>query len=541
MKLLKMNEYILKEIFSFINNKRKMKIIKYNKKLMSKIDITKLSYQKLFFDSLITPELLANPSILLKNKLFDEETTKKLISEWEKEITEIFEEKNIFYFHSTDIPKDLQILEVSKNKEKDLNKNFPNLTILNLYDLDKIEIPCSFLSNIESLCFKNVKNIKFLSSKPNISLNKLKHLYMDNISFDRQSENDSLNIEIKNLEYLDIRVKEIDGEDDDEDGDEDEEEFCDDMPRKGFINNELFKYLIEIFNFKFLSEFVTDKEEMIIDFEIYDTYKSTFQKPEILFREKSLEKLNFFNLKIFYELTDASGVYVLIRSFDFNYSFSKTKGNKYIFKTKYKYIGSGDECNYALTEKENRYCDEFKYNDYYFKNKKISIKGSDLRMFEEEFNLNDINSLKLDLHNDEENCLDEFKGLFNDFECNNKILESIHLNILDINDEMKIIENINKLVELKVFIVYDDCLLKNDDLIKLMKNLSDLKSLFLIDISFNSKLNLDEKEEKIIYKLFPDISIKTSKQSSSIKWESNNIELKSRNNQLSNKELGPSN
>ena len=107
---------------------------------------------------------------------------------------------------------------------------------------------------------------------------------MDNISFDRQTENDSLNIEIKNLEYLDLRVKEIDGEDDDEDGDEDEEEFCDDMPRKGFIKNELFKYLIEIFNFKFLSEFVTDKEEWIIDFETYDKYKSIFQKPQILFR-----------------------------------------------------------------------------------------------------------------------------------------------------------------------------------------------------------------------------------------------------------------
>ena len=68
MKLLKMNKYVLKEMFSFIHNKRKMKIIKYCKKLMSKIDITKLSYQKLFFDSIITPELLANPSILLKKK-----------------------------------------------------------------------------------------------------------------------------------------------------------------------------------------------------------------------------------------------------------------------------------------------------------------------------------------------------------------------------------------------------------------------------------------------------------------------------------------
>ena len=49
---------------------------------MSKIDITKLTYQKQLFDSIITPALLENPSILLKNKLFNEETTKKLILEW---------------------------------------------------------------------------------------------------------------------------------------------------------------------------------------------------------------------------------------------------------------------------------------------------------------------------------------------------------------------------------------------------------------------------------------------------------------------------
>ena len=168
MKFLKINKYILKLIFSFVNNKRKMQIIKYNKKLKSKLDITKFSYQKIFFDSIITPGLLENPSILLKNKIFDKETTKKLISEWEKETIGKFEEKNVFYLHSKNIPKNLKILEINKNNENDLNKNFPNLTILNLYDLDNIEIPCSFLTSIESLSFKNVKNIKFLSNKSNI-------------------------------------------------------------------------------------------------------------------------------------------------------------------------------------------------------------------------------------------------------------------------------------------------------------------------------------------------------------------------------------
>ena len=541
MKFLKMNKHILKEIFSFINNKRKMKIIKYNKKLMSKMDITKLSYQKIFFDSIITPGLLANRSILLKNKIFDKETTKKLISEWEKEITGIFEEKNIFYLHSKDIPKNLKILEVNKNNEKDLNKNFPNLIILNLYDLKNIEIPCSFLTNIESLCLKNVKNIKFLSSKSNISLNKLKHLCMDNISFGGFSENDNLKIEINNLEYLDLQVKEIDGEDEDEEEEEEEEENSDNISRKGFIKNELFKYLIKIFNFKFLSEFVTDEEEgeEDLDFEMYDSYLSVFKNPKIIFREKTLEKLSFFNFKIFYALNIASGAYELDRNFDFTYLFSKTNGNKYKFKTIYEYRGNGDDCYFHVIEKENRYCNEFKFNDYYFKNNEISIEGSEFQMFEEEINLNEVNSFKLDLNYDDEKISFINLDFFDKFENNNKILESIHLNVLDIDDKMEIIKNINKFVELKVFIIYDDCLLKNDDLIKLMKNLSLLNSLFLIEISFQRTLNLNQKEEKIIYKLFPNISIKTSKKSSSIKWESNNIELKSRNNQINNKELDP--
>jgi len=543
MKLLKMNKNILKEIFSFINNKRMLKIIKYSKKLMSRMDITKLSYQKIFFDLVITPGLLANPSILLKNKILDKESTQKLILEWEKEITGIFEEKNIFYFHSTDIPNNLKILEVNKNNEKDLNKSFPKLIILNLYDLDNIEIPCSLLTSIESLYFKDVKNIKFLSSKSNISLNKLKHLCIDNISFGRFSENDNLNIKINNLEYLDLQVKEIDGEDEDEEEEEEEEENSEDISRKGFIKNELFKYLIKIFNFKFLSEFITDKdeEEEDIDFEMYDTYISTFKNPKILFREKSLEKLNYFNFKIYYSLNIASGAYELNRNFDFTYLFSKTNGNKYKFQTIYEYMGNGDDCNFHIIEKENRYCNEFRYNDYYFKNNEISIEGNDFRMFEKEINLKEVNKLKFDLNYDGEISLDIFIDLFDNFECNNKILESLHLNVLDKNDEMKIIKNINKFVELKVFIIYDDCLLKNDDLMKLMKNLSVLNSLFLIEISFQRKLNLNEKEKEIIHKLFPDISIKTSQKSSSIKWNSNNIELKLRNNYLNNKEIGPSN
>ena len=200
-------------------------------------------------------------------------------------------------------------------------------------------------------------------------------------------------------------------------------------------------------------------------------------------------------------------------------------------------MGRGDECYFHIIEKENRYCNEFKYDDYYFKNNKISIEGNEFPKIEKEFNLKEVNSFKFDLDHDGEFYLDGLKDLFDNFECNNKILESIHLNVLNKNDEMKIIKNINKFVELKVFIIYEDCFLENDDLIKLMKNLSILNSLFIIVISFQRTIYLNQKEKEIISKLFPNISINKSLHSS-IEWQSNNIELKLRNNQLNNRDLG---
>jgi hypothetical protein len=115
----------------------------------------------------------------------------------------------------------------------------------------------------------------------------------------------------------------------------------------------------------------------------------------------------------------------------------------------------------------------------------------------------------------------------------NSIYESPNLSIKEGNKASQRIENVNN--NLKTLLT------KN--IINMQQNEDENIEKFFQDNIPNDgyKLNLDEKEEKIIYKLFPDISIKTSKQSSSIKWESNNIELKSRNNQLSNKELGPSN
>ena len=99
MDLIKANKYILKQVFSYLELGKQINIIKYNKKLMSKLEITTYTIQKLYFNSLIihNPSILDYPLILIKNKIFNEKTLKKLKSEWETEVSDLYEgQKNIF-------------------------------------------------------------------------------------------------------------------------------------------------------------------------------------------------------------------------------------------------------------------------------------------------------------------------------------------------------------------------------------------------------------------------------------------------------------
>ena len=63
MKFFHLNKYITKEIFSYLKENTKLKIIKYSKKLMEKIEISIFAYQRVFFDTLITPAALEISSL----------------------------------------------------------------------------------------------------------------------------------------------------------------------------------------------------------------------------------------------------------------------------------------------------------------------------------------------------------------------------------------------------------------------------------------------------------------------------------------------
>ena len=126
------------------------------------------------------------------------------------------------------------------------------------------------------------------------------------------------------------------------------------------------------------------------------------------------------------------------------------------------------------------------------------------------------------LDNNYNESIMEVLYLLNEFKNDNK-LEMIEFDFLDIRREPKFFDNLKKFRKLRVFKNNKGLLLKNKQLIELLKCLSELQYLFLIDICFEkTDLNLNEKEKKDIYKLFPDISIQKSR----IIWRNNEPKIK---------------
>lgn len=525
MDLIRANKYVLKQIFSYLKLGKQLNIIKYNKKLMSKLEITKYSIQKHYFNSMIshTPSILDNPLILVNNKIFNKKTLEKLKSDWETETSGIYEgKKDIFNENENKKEKanskNIKCLNVNSKNLKMLQNNLPDLIELNLSNLVNIKLPCSLLINLKSLSLKNISGLKFLSKDKKMSLNKLKHLYLDNISFEKDQ---NLVINVDNLEYLDLRVKEREGS---ESSDEEEDMEKEKVEMNGFIKNNVFEKLISIFNFQFLSNFVA--EEQFEEDEIFDGleyYKTRFKNPEAIFAEDIIKRLYFFNFEILYYLNVWSGSTNVFQKLTFNYLFSKTKEDKYLFKTKYNNHTGPEEFDYEIIQKETRLCNQIKYNDYYFINRETTIRGYGIDSDDqEEIELDNVNSIKITSLEDIEPS--EFLSIFNKVKKNNKCLEAISLECLEINDDKEattFIENIKKFIGLKFFYIKNDCVVPNSQLIKLLTILSKLKNLYEIEINFKSKLSLKKGEKEKILKILPGIIIKEQK-SSSIKWSNNN-------------------
>ena len=280
-----------------------------------------------------------------------------------------------------------------------------------------------------------------------------------------------------------------------------------------------FKNLGKLIQCKSLEEIMHGDEEKGYDFwyEMYNNHK-IFKDPIEVFQEKNIGNLNYFHLKIKIFIGGNGWNYCYI----YDYLFYKTKGNKYLFKTKFKEedFNCYDEYTFNWSETSIRYCKTKRFEDYYFINNKIQF-DEGCRIIQEQYDplnyylyFKEFNTVKFCGENDPK-FFDSF------FEKNllvNK-LEKIQFGSVDEDEdeELDIIKSIKKCPKLKCFIIDDFRQIKL--LIELLRTLSSLKSLFLIDISYKGKLELNENEKKEINELFPCLSIVIKENNSSLKWK----------------------
>ena len=540
-----LNKYIILGISSYLKEKIFLNIIKYNKELMNKLSITKYTYQKKYFYSIITPSLittlLTNKSFLLK--YFDEETINKLKSDWENETTEIYESKNkIFNFNNktnnitdTELEK-TTILNINRENINIINeKNFTNLIELNLYKFAQIKIPISLLQNLEKLSIKKVNclSLDYNKKEPIIFLNKLKYLYLD-INSQLIEQDEDIKINLDNLEYLYIILRSCGG------------------------------FLIPIFNFKFMSVVFGNKIESI---------------KEELFKDKYIDKLKYFNLKIV-NYTPPVATYAVgdFEHFDNsygNYICSKTKDNKYLFKTKLTY---SDNASYEHIDEEIRCSNDFNFNNYYYKERGLTLVGNnaEVKNIKDIFNYNTViiqskyfKVLHIHLGEDEEEEEEEngnkWKGtekeeedmegeeddddddeddislyeheyieeefisnenllkLYENINSNNNVVEIMSFDYLNIEIYPQFIDKVKFFVNLKNFYVNQECYMQNNQLKELLKNLINL-NVCIIEIyydnkeyfEFKKKMKLNKNQKKDIIKMFPNITIIKQKNKSCI-------------------------
>ena len=112
------------------------------------------------------------------------------------------------------------------------------------------------------------------------------------------------------------------------------------------------------------------------------------------------------------------------------------------------------------------------------------------------------------------------------FEKNKNKLEILSIEDLDLTFVNSFMKHLKKFHNLKCFYITKDFKSKNNkQLIELLTILSGIKTLFKIDIKFQSELKLNNNEEKKIKEILPDVEIKKDKKESSIKWNNRNYEI----------------
>ena len=166
------NKYILKEIFNNIRNKRKLKILKHNKALMSQINITKKDFEE--YQSL--KKFNQEFNINLDDTDIEELNLKQKISLRNLQYLSLVEFKNlkilnltfngISYFNVLGRAnfQNLQELNLGDNRIKNIHA----LTKLNFPLLEKLNLESNLIVNINLLGKVNFPKLKILNFQYNL-------------------------------------------------------------------------------------------------------------------------------------------------------------------------------------------------------------------------------------------------------------------------------------------------------------------------------------------------------------------------------------
>ena len=115
------NKYILNFIFDHLTYIRRLNTIRYNKKIQTKLEISLYTFQKKYFETIITPVLLKNSEILSQKNIFNNDTLNKLILDWENESTQLIQEKDLFHFNKKNL-KENKFLNITLKEQNLLKK-----------------------------------------------------------------------------------------------------------------------------------------------------------------------------------------------------------------------------------------------------------------------------------------------------------------------------------------------------------------------------------------------------------------------------------
>ena len=513
----KISRYIFNIIISHISVIRKMNLIKYNKKLQNNLNISLLSYQKLFIKNKIPINFKKEKD---KKKLISflikEFSLKNKKDIYENMINEIIKEKESFKFEK----EKLNLMFGKPSQKLDWNEVNPNVTDLKLYkgdynsitninnDDEYFKLPSNIFPNLKSL--EIAINQKFLipvSMLTNLNNLTIRMLSDEELLF----YNDIIDteIELNNLEKLEIIMgynysdnneyeeEEEEEDDDDYDGKKKEKKILRILKKENKIkfkcpnlkiliiqikSDSDFSFLYDYFDFKFLYNIMN--EVYTIDNDAGEVYKYTKEK---IINYNFNEKMEYFKFMIILKKNNKE----LIPTFKMKKFKNGLK--KYSFKIE----GADDVTSWTS-------CHE-KYEE---NEKRDKI----LKCYKNLDDLHDIDKIEIDNLNivkirtkDRKENLDinnKLEKLFH-MEKNNYSVQQIGLDTDEINKNF--FDNISKFKLLKSIIIRD-IIKDSKTLIKFIEDISGLHFLEKIGIIYYEKLTKNEKN--LIKNKIKDISIK---------------------------------